>query len=111
MKFYHGYIISGIIWVMGLYLSYIFNNPTLFWICLIMSSFFTGATRALYNEENYNDLKKLRRANTRYFIYGIISMVISIVFDGTIISLPFSYLTGIFCGLLILNKIHENKIK
>ena len=111
MKFYHGYIISGLIWVMGLYLSYIFNNPTLFWVCLLMASFFIGATRSIYNVENVHDLNKLRKDNTRYFIYGILSMIISFVFDDNIISLPFSYLIGIFCGLLILNKIHENKIK
>jgi len=96
---------------MGLYLSYIFNNPTLFWVCLLMASFFIGTTRSLYNEENVNDLNKLKKDNIRYFIYGTICMVVSFIYDDNILALPFNYLIGIFCGLLILNKIHEKKIK
>ena len=111
MKHYHGYIISGLIWIMGLYLSIIFKKPTFFWVSLIIASFFIGKTRSLYNEENVNDLNKLRKDNNRYFVYGISSMIISTVFDSNVISLPFSYLTGIFCSLLILNKIHEKKLK
>jgi hypothetical protein len=111
MKHYHGYIISGLIWIMGLYLSIIFKRPAFFWVCLLMASFFIGATRSLYNEENVHDLNKLKKDNNRYFIYGILSMIISLIFDDNLISLPFSYLIGIFCGLLILNKIHEKKLK
>ena len=111
MDYKHGYIISGILWVLGLYISYIFRNPSLFFLFLIMSGFFIGVTRQKILLETDITLKKLNRDNLRYLIFGIVSMVLATVLDGTVFTLPFHFLSGVFLGLIILNKSHEKKIK